>query len=98
MIYLLTAIGLSPGGSTHTQTKHRTTQITTIVEECGQCPVFAGFNPGICLTTAEKARNNLSQGKKNLSQVKKTLSQREKPQSDLCKDNKLRYSTTPLWC
>jgi len=73
MIYLLTAIGLSPGGSTHLHTnntqdntnKNRTTQITTNVEECGQCPVFAGFNPGICLTTAEKARNNLSQGKKN---------------------------------
>jgi len=30
MIYLLTAIGLSPGGSTHihTQTIHRTTQKT----------------------------------------------------------------------
>jgi hypothetical protein len=31
---------------------------------------------GICLTTEEKVRNNLSQGKKNLSQVKK------KPQSE----------------
>jgi len=33
MIYLLTAIGLSPGGSStvhmYTQTMHRTTQITT---------------------------------------------------------------------
>ena len=34
------------------------------------------FYPGICLTTEEKARKNLSQGKKNLSQVKKNLSQR----------------------
>jgi len=35
MIYLLTAIGLSPGGSTHlhTQTIQRTTQITNNVEE-----------------------------------------------------------------
>ena len=33
------------------------------------------FYPGICLTTEEKARKNLSQGKKNLSQVKKNLSQ-----------------------
>jgi hypothetical protein len=33
------------------------------------------FYPGICLTTEEKARENLSQGKKNLSQVKKILSQ-----------------------
>jgi hypothetical protein len=33
------------------------------------------FYPGICLTTEEKARKNLSQGKKNFSQVKKNLSQ-----------------------
>jgi hypothetical protein len=33
------------------------------------------FYPGICLTTEEKARINLSQCKKNLSQVKKNLSQ-----------------------
>jgi len=47
MIYLLTAIGLSPGGSStvhiYTQTIHRTTQITTNLEECGPCPVFASF-------------------------------------------------------
>jgi hypothetical protein len=45
------------------------------VEECGPCPVFASFTPGICLTTEEKARINLSKGKKNLSQVKKNFSQ-----------------------
>jgi hypothetical protein len=33
------------------------------------------FYPGICLTTEEKARKNVSQGKKNLSQVKKNLNQ-----------------------
>jgi hypothetical protein len=38
-------------------------------------PRLCEFYPGICLTTAEKARKNLSQGKKNLSQVKKDLSQ-----------------------
>jgi hypothetical protein len=51
LIYLLTAIGLSPGGSTHLHTNNaqnntnnnRTTQITTNVEECGLCPVFASF-------------------------------------------------------
>jgi len=50
MIYLLTAFGLSPGGSTdlHTNnTKYNTnnngtTQITTNVEKCGPCPIFAG--------------------------------------------------------
>jgi len=31
------------------------------LEECGPCPVFAGFYPGICLTTEEKYRKNLSQ-------------------------------------
>jgi hypothetical protein len=38
-------------------------------------PRLGKFYPGICLTTEEKARKNLSQGKKNLSQVKKNLSQ-----------------------
>jgi hypothetical protein len=53
MIYLLTAIGLPPGGSStvhiyiqtihrtkqSTQTIHRTTQFTNL-EECGLCPVL----------------------------------------------------------
>jgi hypothetical protein len=51
MIYLLTAIGLSPGGSRHLHTNNtqnntnnnRTTQITNNVKECGPCPVFASF-------------------------------------------------------
>jgi len=38
-------------------------------------PRLCEFYPGICLTTEEKARKNLSRGKKNLSQVKKNLSQ-----------------------
>jgi hypothetical protein len=82
-IYLLTAIGLSPGGSTHlhknnTQNNtnnNRTTQRTNNVEECGPCPVFASFYPGICLTTEEKARKNHSKGKRNFSQINKNLSQ-----------------------
>jgi len=54
--YLLTAVWLTPGGSSTvhvcTQTIHRTTQSTqskhrrTLLinwEECGPCPVFAGF-------------------------------------------------------
>jgi hypothetical protein len=43
LVYLLTAIGLSPGGSStvhlYTQTIHRTTQLTTLVEG------FLGFEP-----------------------------------------------------
>jgi hypothetical protein len=38
-------------------------------------PRLCEFYPGICLTTEEKGRKNLSQGKKNLSQGKKNLSQ-----------------------
>ena len=38
-------------------------------------PRLCEFYPGICLTTEEKSRKNLNQGKKNLSQVKKNLSQ-----------------------
>jgi len=38
---------LSPGGSStvhiYTQTIHKTTQITTNLEEWGPCPVFASF-------------------------------------------------------
>jgi hypothetical protein len=69
LIYLLTAVGLSPGGSTHLHTNNtqrntnnnRKTQIITNVKE---------FYPGICLKTEEKARRNLGQNKKILSQVK----------------------------
>jgi hypothetical protein len=38
-------------------------------------PSFCEFYPGICLTTEEKLRKNLSQGKINLSQLKKNLIQ-----------------------
>jgi hypothetical protein len=79
MIHLLTAVGLSPGGSTHLHTNNtqnntnnnQTTQITTNVESVDR---LCEFYPGIYITTEEKARKNLSQGKKNLSQVKKNLS------------------------
>ena len=53
MIYLLTAIGLSPGASStvhiYTQTVHRTTQNKQYIEqhkfleECGPCPVMANY-------------------------------------------------------
>ena len=51
MIYLLTAIGLTPGGSStvhiYTQTIHRTTQF--IWEECGSWPVFASYTLAFAL-------------------------------------------------
>jgi len=58
MIYLLTAIGLSPGGSItvhiYTQTTHRTTQITTNLEEGEPCPVFAHFTLAFALQLSKK--------------------------------------------
>jgi len=69
LVYLLTAVGLTPGGSStvhiYTQTIHRktqqqTTQLTTFNwEQCGPCPLFAPS--GICFTTEEKAWRSLSQ-------------------------------------
>jgi hypothetical protein len=64
MIYLLTAVGLSPGGSTHLHTNNtwnntnnnRTTQITTSVEECGPCPVFASITLAFALQVRKKHR------------------------------------------
>ena len=62
MIYLLTAIGLTLGGSTtvhiYTPTAHRTTQNKQYIEEhnnlweCGPCPALATFT----LTNEEKSR------------------------------------------
>jgi hypothetical protein len=60
-IYLLTAVGLSPGGSTHLHTNNtqnntynnRTIQITN-VEEYGSCPVFANFTLAFALQLRKK--------------------------------------------
>jgi hypothetical protein len=68
MIYLLTAIGLSPSGSSavdiYAQTIHMTTQITTNLEECGPCPVFVSFTLAFVLQLRKKHGKNLSQVKK----------------------------------
>jgi hypothetical protein len=76
MIYLLTAIGLPPGGSStvhiDTQTIHRTTQNKQYIEQhknfgrVWAVPRLCGLYPGICLTTDEKARKNLSQGSRRV--------------------------------
>ena len=60
MIYLLTAIGLSLGGSTHLHTNN-TTQITTNVEKCGPCPLFASFTLAFALQLRKKHGKTLSQ-------------------------------------
>jgi uncharacterized integral membrane protein len=63
MIYLLTAIGLTPGGSStvhiYTQTTHRTTQLTNWVRVRAG-PRLCELYPGICLTTEEKAGEKTS--------------------------------------
>jgi len=46
-------------------------------------PRLCEFYPGICLTTEEKARKNLSQVKKNLSQIRKKLTTEEKARKTL---------------
>ena len=63
-ICLLTAIGLTPGGSStvhiYTQTVHRTTQNKQYIEqhnnfwECGTCPVLARFTLAFALQLRKK--------------------------------------------
>jgi len=64
MIYLLTAVGLTPVDSStvriYTQAIHRTTQL--IWEECRPCPVLVSST----LTAEEKARKNLGQGSRRV--------------------------------
>jgi len=64
MIYLLTAIGLTPGGSStvhiYTQTINRTTQNKQYIEqhnnlgECRPCPVLASYTLAFALQLREK--------------------------------------------
>ena len=66
LIYLLTAIGLSPGGSStvhiYTQTIHRTTQNKQYIEqhnnlgECGPCPVLASYTLAFALQLRQEQR------------------------------------------
>jgi hypothetical protein len=67
VIYLLTAIGLTPSGSStvhiYKQTIHRTTQSTQTIhrtaqltnwEECGPCPVFVSYILAFALQLRKK--------------------------------------------
>jgi hypothetical protein len=73
MIYLLTAIGLPPGGSRpvhiYTQTVQRTTKKLKKRRRVLAVPCLCELYPGICLITEEKPWKNLS-GWKNLSQLR----------------------------
>jgi hypothetical protein len=52
IIHLLTAIGLLSGGSS--RIIHSTTQITTNLEECKLCPVYASFTLAFALQLRKK--------------------------------------------
>jgi uncharacterized integral membrane protein len=58
MIYLLTAIGLTSGGSStvhiYTQTIHRTTQLTTYLGRVRAVHRLCELYPDICRTTKQK--------------------------------------------
>jgi hypothetical protein len=61
LIYLSTAAGLTPGGSTHLHINNtqnisinkKTTQITNL-EECWPCPVFVNYTPAFALQLRKK--------------------------------------------
>ena len=84
MIYLLTAIVLSPGGSTHLHTNNtqnntnnntnnnRTTQIATKVEKCGPCPVFASFTLAFALQLRKKHGQTSVRVRKTSVRLRKT--------------------------
>jgi len=73
LIYLLTANGLSPGGSstvqytfTHKQYTERYKTNNTQNNSVRTVPRLGKFYPGICLATDEKARKNLSHGSRTI--------------------------------
>jgi hypothetical protein len=75
MIYLLTAVGLSPSGSTHLHTTQITTEqhkITTNVEECGPCSVFACFTLAFALQPRKKHGKPSVRVRKTSFRVRKT--------------------------
>ena len=66
---------MTPGGSStvhiYTQTVHRTTQNKQYIEQqqfvgVRAVPRLGELYPGICLTTEEEARKNLSQGTRKI--------------------------------
>ena len=93
LIYLLTAIGLTPGGSStvhiYTQTILRAKELTTKWEECGPCPVFASYTLTFVLQLRKKhVKTSFNVGKTSVK-VEKTSVRVEKPQSDIIKGDAL---------
>jgi uncharacterized integral membrane protein len=56
----------------YTQTIHRTTQITTNVEECGPCPVFAGFSLAFAFQLRKKHGKTSVSVRKTSASLRKT--------------------------
>ena len=63
-IYLLTAIGLTPGGSSTVHIKN--TQKRVNLGRVWAVPRLCELCPGICPTAEEKARKILSQGSRRM--------------------------------
>ena len=60
-MYMLSAIGLTPGGASTVHIYTQTTQNNTInLGRVRVVPRLCELNPRICPTTEEKARKNLS--------------------------------------
>jgi hypothetical protein len=109
MIYLLTAVGLSPGGSTHLHTNNtsnntnnnRTTQITTNVEECGPCPVFAIFTLTFALQLRKKHGKTSVRLRKTSVRVQYTYYQKHphitKPSQTHTLQNPLIHPSVRFW-
>ena len=92
-LYLFNVIGLPPGGSStvhiYTQTVHRTTQN---LERVRAVPRLCELHPGICLTTEEKSRKNLSQGSRRMpAGTMKTIHD-----NDLVRPFKISVTNTPV--
>ena len=63
LIYLLN----NTQNNTINNKNNRTTQLTTLIgKSVGRAPRLCELYPGICLTTEEKSRRNLSQGNRRV--------------------------------
>jgi hypothetical protein len=56
----------------YTKTMHRTTQITSNVEECGPCPVFASFILAFALQLKKKHAKTSVRVRKTSVRLRKT--------------------------
>jgi hypothetical protein len=103
MIYLLTAFGLSPGGSstvpfTHKQYTERyktiNTQNSTTIGECGPCPILASYTLAFALQP-RKITENLSHNKEN-NTAKKLLTYKIMPKISSWLRVTKKYKNMPL--